>query len=350
MFWHVIAWTIFIFTEFAMALMVEAPEAWWSFLVFSIPELFLFYGHYYLIQNTLGKNRSMMQVGLLLLGMLLLASVFCTVVISMRILLNNILHNEAPLYPNSLYIGSALFRYFILSILGTAYWLLTNYIKQLKAISHLQIQAAEEQLKIVLLERDSAKNHNAWLKARLKPHLIFNTLSFVQSKVVEDEQAMQSIRLLTNLLRHSMEEPEADGLVSIDKEWDVVRDYVSLHQMRYERPIFVLLQLKNEYPEQSMPTLVLLSLLENIFKHGEIFKEDKPALFQLQTEEHGWSLMISNSHRLSKASLEKSGIGIRGIEARLRSTYGPDGYKLFVTDTESTYKLHIIVHSKHVTS
>ena len=75
------------------------------------------------------------------------------------------------------------------------------------------------------------------LKAQINPHFIFNSLNNVRSLVIEDsERARDSITHLSDLLRFSIQFDQYEK-VSLEKELEVVRDYLNLEAIQLEEQI-----------------------------------------------------------------------------------------------------------------
>ncbi|MNT79463.1 hypothetical protein D3C72_2187970 [compost metagenome] len=78
--------------------------------------------------------------------------------------------------------------------------------------------------------------------------------------------------------------------------------------------------------------MVLITLVENIFKHGDLLNEIYPAEISIKAES---SKLIIETANLIKDTKDSSGLnsGLENIKKRLTYTYGKDAeFKYAVTD------------------
>ena len=72
------------------------------------------------------------------------------------------------------------------------------------------------------------------IKSHINPHFIFNALNSIRALVDENpERARTAITELSNILRSSMQAEKLET-VPLERELDIVKDYLALEQMRFE--------------------------------------------------------------------------------------------------------------------
>ena len=127
------------------------------------------------------------------------------------------------------------------------------------------------------------------LKAQINPHFIFNSLNNIRSLVIEDsERARDSITHLSDLLRFSIQFDQYEK-VSLEKELEVVRDYLNLEAIQLEERLHYNISLDSESEEMQVPPMIIQTLVENAIKHsinelpggGEILIETKEIMSSL---------------------------------------------------------------------
>lgn len=166
------------------------------------------------------------------------------------------------------------------------------------------------------------------LKAQINPHFIFNSLNNIRSLVIEDsERARDSITHLSDLLRFSIQFDQFEK-VSLDKEIEVVKDYLNLEAIQLEERLEYKVSIEKESKEVQVPPMIIQTLVENAIKHsinelpngGEIIVESKRTNGFL-------NIYVKNTGQLkSKPSKtrERRGIGIVNSKERLRLLYGEE--------------------------
>lgn len=203
----------------------------------------------------------------------------------------------------------------------------TGYYYIVKTLRLAKIAAAKE--KQVLLgrlasERELSKLQNAFLKAQINPHFLFNTLDFVYHMIdVHAAKASQAIVLLSRMMRYGVQSNSEEGYILLEQEIEQVENLLRIHQLRKENDRGILLDWDPEVAELRFIPMVLLTLVENMLKHGQLDCEslDQPWIkiyleqekLCIQTEN-----LIAHAHPASG-----EGIGMDNVKKRLELAYGP---------------------------
>ena len=166
------------------------------------------------------------------------------------------------------------------------------------------------------------------LKAQINPHFIFNSLNNIRSLVIEDsERARDSITHLSDLLRFSIQFDQFEK-VSLEKEIEVVKDYLNLEAIQLEERLRYSVTVDTESAEIQIPLMIIQTLVENAIKHsinqlpngGEIIIDSK--------RNNGFlNLYVKNTGQLKtkpSETRERRGIGIVNSKERLRLLYGEE--------------------------
>ena len=124
-----------------------------------------------------------------------------------------------------------------------------------------QDRKIQEQQDIILQERLKLTIE------RIKPHYIYNVLSSIYYLCDDDPKKAQSaIGLFADYLRSTFSTLDRNENVSFEWELNLVRNYISLEQMRFPKPFHVSYQV--EATSFLLPPLSLQVLVENAIKHG----------------------------------------------------------------------------------
>ena len=117
-----------------------------------------------------------------------------------------------------------------------------------------QRQAAEQQLKL--------------LESQLEPHMLFNTLANLRALIgVDPARAQLMLDQLIAFLRASLAGSRT-GLHSLAAEFERLRDYLALMQIRMGTRLATRFELPPELAGAQLPPLLLQPLVENSIKHG----------------------------------------------------------------------------------
>lgn len=106
------------------------------------------------------------------------------------------------------------------------------------------------------------------LRARLNPHFVFNALNNLRALINEDtDRARTMVTQLSNTLRHALDHGQAPS-VSLQRELEVVDDYLAIEQVHYEERLRVERRIDNAALKAMLPPMLLQLLVENAIKHG----------------------------------------------------------------------------------
>jgi LytS/YehU family sensor histidine kinase len=86
---------------------------------------------------------------------------------------------------------------------------------------------------------------------------------------------------------------------SLAEEWQIAQRYLAIEQVRLEQRLQVQLDFAEQLWQQQIPTLSLLTLVENAIKHG-ISPNQQPGVLRissLQLSASRWRLEVQNSYR-----------------------------------------------------
>jgi len=136
-----------------------------------------------------------------------------------------------------------------------------------------QLEDTRLQLRTQELERERAlklasQARLASLEARLHPHFLFNTLNSISSLIPADPQrAERLIERMAALLRFSLEANQG-GLIELEQEMRIVRDYLEIEQARLGTRLRYCVDAGAGLDALHLPPLAIQTLVENSIKHA----------------------------------------------------------------------------------
>jgi LytS/YehU family sensor histidine kinase len=204
------------------------------------------------------------------------------------------------------------------------YFLFREHIKEIESRkqteqSHYQDIIHKRELQLQL---ENAKN--SYLKAQINPHLLFNTLSFIyQDILLSSPKSAEVIMELSDIMRYSINCEFNEPTVPLKEELKQVKKLVGLQRKRFEDEIFVDVIYKQEVAKVKFIPLVLVTLTENIFKHGMFQEPEFPATLRIEVQNNQLVISCIN-HPKRRTSIESMNKGLDNIRQRLGIAYGPD--------------------------
>jgi len=164
------------------------------------------------------------------------------------------------------------------------------------------------------------------IKAHINPHFIFNALNSIRALVDENPtRARTAITELSNILRSSMQAEKAETS-PLEKELNIVKDYLALEHIRFEDRLQVEYDIDEDTLDQPVPPMMLQTLVENAIKHG-ISKQKNGGLVRIVSDfkDNHHELIIQNTGQLS-GIVSADGFGIASTQNRLALLFGKKAY------------------------
>jgi len=190
-----------------------------------------------------------------------------------------------------------------------------------------------------LLEKEKIANELKFLKAQINPHFLFNTLNNLYSYVVnQSPKAPDMIMQLSGILDYVLYKSQK-GEVTLQEEVDTIEHFLQLERIRYGDRLQVDFHKAGNLATPVSP-LILLSVVENAFKHGASGDIDSPKIRIQIKEEQGtilgriWNTKSQHQGELNDAY--KEGIGLSNFKRQLDLIY-PERHELRIEDQEDSF-------------
>ncbi|MCX2475278.1 histidine kinase, partial [Pedobacter sp. MC2016-05] len=225
------------------------------------------------------------------------------------------------------FIYGGLWRSIYFILLASGYYSLINYLKERDKRELSEKSFLVGQLKAKQTQIELHHSKNAFLRAQINPHFLFNTISFIYSKIHKsDPKAGKALALLSRIMRYALRSGNEPSLIKISDELQQIRNLIALWEMRQEgEPTTFLLEIEARAEQHEFIPLVLLTLAENMFKHGNLSHSDYPATLNIQRDE---ICLYIQTRNLVNTGLNDSGdhTGLQNIRQRLLLSYGPQAH------------------------
>lgn len=200
----------------------------------------------------------------------------------------------------------------------------------------------EKERQLIEVKSENVQNQLAFLKNQISPHFFMNTLNNIHSLVELDAiEAKESIIKLSKLMRYLLYESNDDKVLVV-KEFEFIKSYVDLMQMRYSNKVDIQLDYPIIDSNKRIAPMIFTSLIENAFKHGISYKNNSFVHVKFLATENRMLCEISNSKHENNVKEEYSGIGLENTRKRLQLIYADD-YKMDIIDTDDKYSVNITI-------
>ena len=128
--------------------------------------------------------------------------------------------------------------------------------------------------------------------------------------------------------------------VSLSKEIGYLENYIELQKLRFKDQAYIEFHLKNDqFFDGKVPPFILISFVENAFKHGDVNDPSKPITICCEVKDEVLHFMVSNKKSTHQKD-DTSGIGMNNVKRRLDLIYG-DKYSLKILNNEDFYSCEL---------
>ena len=180
-----------------------------------------------------------------------------------------------------------------------------------------------------------------FLKSQLNPHFLFNSLNNIYSLAYQkSDKTADAVLKLSELMRYMIYESN-DSWVSLSKEIDYVKSFIELQKLRFKDGAAIEFTLNGEIDDQKIVPLILISFVENAFKHGVANDPKNPIKINIIANQKILHFSITNKKNNQNKD-EMGGVGLNNVERRLQLLY-PERYKLNIVNSATHYTSELML-------
>ncbi|MEM8846737.1 MAG: histidine kinase [Bacteroidota bacterium] len=194
----------------------------------------------------------------------------------------------------------------------------------------------EKQALLVLHEKKREAELNA-LKNQLNPHFLFNTLnSLYLLALKKSDKTVRVIENLSHILDYILYRCDKK-YVSLKDELILINKYIELEQIRYGKRVNISFD-ESITGEEKIAPLLLLTFVENAFKHG-VSEAIQNAAITIQVENKNNKLFFELKNTKPDSKAETSGrksLGLSNVKKQLELLY-PNKHQLNIVENPKTY-------------
>ncbi|RCH54570.1 hypothetical protein DJ568_12170 [Mucilaginibacter hurinus] len=321
-FWHVSVWTcllsLFFFFVYSSN-QVTLNYALVIVFVYGAVNIGLFYLNYlWLIPAYLDKK----HYGRYIVAVMLTTIIVGLIKYGMKLMFEGALSGtkaEAltfwPYFISTLF-SSLMFVFFSITLQFTIDWFLNERIQR-----DLENQRLNAEL--------------SFLKSQVNPHFLFNSLNSIYSLAYQrSETTPEAILKLSEIMRYMLYESN-DNKVDLEKEVHYLQNYIDLQKIRFGHKAFVEFDVNGTIDNQRIAPLLLISFIENAFKHGVANDPQKPIKMQMNLQSGRLDFSVENKKHANNRDAT-GGIGLSNVKRRLNLLY-PGKHSLVINEDELTY-------------
>lgn len=202
----------------------------------------------------------------------------------------------------------------------------------------IQTNIQRSRRRAVEAERDRAEIQI--YKAQIKPHFMFNTLNSLYGLfLTNDDNALPSLEKFISMMRYIHTSSTRD-MVPLSEEVDYIKQYVGLQELRLNEMTTVTLDIDVDDSSLPVPPMLLVTFVENCFKHG-VSPVEKSRI-KMSLHEHEGRMEFMTSNRIFPVRRIGEHMGIANCRKRLDLLY-PRRYELNVMEEGAFFTVKLSI-------
>ena len=207
----------------------------------------------------------------------------------------------------------------------------------------LLVQTNVQKARVRAAEAERDKAEIELYKAQIKPHFMFNTLNSIYGLfLTENKNALPSLEKFISMMRYIHTSSNRD-LVPLSEESEYIREYVDVQSLRLNDMTKVVLSIDIHNGSLMIPPMLLVTFVENCFKHG-VSPVEKSCILIGINENEG-ELSFASSNRIFPVKRIGEHMGIDNCRKRLELLF-PGKYELTITNNSDIYNVSLQIKLK----
>jgi hypothetical protein len=224
-----------------------------------------------------------------------------------------------------------------------ALWTLFMIVEAFSFAVGLLVQTNIQKARLRSAESARDKAEIDLYKAQIKPHFMFNTLNSLYGLfLTENKNALPSLEKFISMMRYIHTSSNQD-LVPLTEEAEYIKEYVEVQSLRLNEKTTVALSIDVRNEILMIPPMLLVTFVENCFKHG-VSPVQKSCILISLSENEG-NLLFATSNRIFPVKRIGEHMGIENCRKRLELLY-PGKYELSINSDNDIYNVSLQIRLK----
>lgn len=193
------------------------------------------------------------------------------------------------------------------------------------------------------LVKEKLETELKFLRNQMNPHFLMNTLNNIYALArKKSDETEEVVMKFSELLRFILYESAGQYILLTD-EIKVIEDYIDLETIRYNNRLSITFTKEVDNNSYQVTPLILLSFVENAFKHG--ISESRFESFvhiEMKVKKGYLDFSIENTNENGSPATPVDNIGLGNVRRQLELTYSE--YDLKVENKNNIFKVNLHVN------
>lgn len=194
------------------------------------------------------------------------------------------------------------------------------------------------------LEKEKINTELQLLKAQVHPDFLFKTLNNIYSHALSSSPRTSGMLLkLSDLLSYMLYECD-QSTVYLEKEIEMMKEYMVLEKMRYNDEPEIEVNIKGDMNGKMIAPFLMLPFIENSFKHCGKMTEQSWINLNITIERNSLSMKLSNGiAERNNDPVNSNANGLANVQKRLALLY-PDNYELKMVPEQEMFIVFLSIN------
>ncbi|WP_372753440.1 sensor histidine kinase [Mariniflexile sp.] len=191
------------------------------------------------------------------------------------------------------------------------------------------------------LEQLQMSTELKFLRTQIQPHFFFNTLNNLYAlTLTKSDNAPRLVIKLSDMMEYILYEVKSSR-ASLLQEINHINNFIDIERLRFEEKVEVEIDISGDIEDITVPPLLLLSFVENCFKHGMKENDKLKIKMSFSVLNRGYlEFTLINNFNPNATKTESNGIGNKNAKRRLNLLFS-NNYILESTTEGESYNLFL---------
>lgn len=213
------------------------------------------------------------------------------------------------------------------------------YVLAMASSIYLTLIWLKERERNRILREEQFKIKLKYLRNQIQPHFFFNTLNNLYALSLEKSDKVPDVILkLSSLMEYVLYGIEKENYALLINEINYIQNYIEIEKLRFENTE-VSININSNIDNVKVPPLLLITLLENAFKHGGYNNKSLTIRINFQIIEGNiLDFVVINNFVHSQNIKPTNGIGLANTRKRLKLIFKNN----YILEQKIKFNYHIV--------
>ncbi len=179
-----------------------------------------------------------------------------------------------------------------------------------------------------------------FLRTQIQPHFFFNTLNNLYALTLKkSDNAPRLVIKLSDMMQYILYDVKSSK-ASLLQEINHINNFIDIERIRFKDRVDVEMDITGDIEDIEIPPLLLLSFIENCFKHGTVENDELKIQMSFNIVNDYLEFHLNNNFNPEATKPETRGIGNQNAKRRLNLLFS-NNYSLETKVEGAIYNLFL---------